>query len=174
MDHRSISIRFADSKDAALIAAISRTTFYDTFAASNTASDMELFLKEQFTTSSLIAEVSVKSNIFLLVYCNDSVAGYVKLRDVQKPRGLEAFSAMEIARIYVIREMLGQGIGKMLMQFVVDLCRQRTYDVIWLSVWEKNQRAFDFYTSWGFTIFDQQVFVLGKDLQNDWLMLKML
>jgi ribosomal protein S18 acetylase RimI-like enzyme len=37
-------------------------------------------------------------------------------------------------------------------------------------VWEHNQRAIDFYTRWGFEKFGDIDFLLGNDLQNDWMM----
>ena len=44
--------------------------------------------------------------------------------------------------------------------------------VIWLSVWEKNQRAIDFYNRWGFEKFADHTFILGNEVQNDWLLKK--
>ena len=41
-------------------------------------------------------------------------------------------------------------------------------------MWEKNQRAIDFYKAFGFEKFDETRFLLGKDIQNDWLMKKVL
>ena len=58
------------------------------------------------------------------------------------------------------------------MQRSIDICREKNKEVLWLGVWEKNQRAIDFYTRWGFEKFDETTFLLGDDLQNDWLMRK--
>jgi len=43
---------------------------------------------------------------------------------------------------------------------------------IWLGVWEKNQKAIDFYEKNGFVSFDKHIFVLGDDKQTD-IMMKM-
>jgi len=43
---------------------------------------------------------------------------------------------------------------------------------IWLGVWEKNQKAIDFYEKNGFVPFDKHIFVLGDDKQTD-IMMKM-
>lgn len=82
--------------------------------------------------------------------------------------------AMEIARIYATHEMIGKGVGKKLMQHSIEVSKQRNKQVIWLAVWEKNERAMEFYTKWGFEIFSKQIFILGTDLQKDWLMKKRL
>jgi len=43
-------------------------------------------------------------------------------------------------------------------------------DVMWLGVWEQNERAIAFYRRWGFLEFGHHAFMLGNDLQNDLLM----
>ena len=165
-----VSLRYATRKDALLIADISRQTFYDTFAAQNTKEDMDKFLEEQFTRGRLIMEVGAKENTFLLAYAGEEVAGYVKLRDGKRPKTLGTEPALEIARLYCTASMVGKGIGKLLMQTSIDIARERDKKLVWLGVWEKNQRAIDFYNKWGFTKFDETDFLLGNDLQRDWLM----
>jgi diamine N-acetyltransferase len=169
-----VTIRFATESDAELIADMSRSTFYETFAAYNSSKNMELFLKEQFTRPRLIKEVGVPENTFLLAYHNKEVAGYVKLRQGDVPKQLKGLRALEVARIYVVKDFIGKGVGKELMQASIDIAKDRKLDVIWLAVWEKNDRAFSFYNSWGFEKFGTQVFLLGMDLQKDWLMKKLL
>jgi diamine N-acetyltransferase len=168
----SLIIRKATELDAVLIADISHQTFYDAFAADNKPSDMEKFLKEQFPKGKLILEVSARENLFLLAYRNDEVAGYVKLRDSVFPPELGKTNALEIARIYTMKTMIGTGIGKALMQKCLDIAREQGKQVLWLGVWEKNNRAIDFYTKWGFEKFGETDFLLGDDIQRDWLMKK--
>ena len=169
-----VRLRYATKDDAALIADISQQTFYDTFAADNTAEDMAKFLNEQFTKGRLMLEVGTPENIFLLAYSNGNVAGYVKLREGKKLAALNGMASMEIARIYVVKEFIGKGVGKILMQATLDIAKEKNKNVVWLGVWERNQRAIAFYTSWGFEKFGECDFLLGDDLQHDWLMKKIL
>ncbi len=167
-------VRKATIEDAALIADVSRQTFYDTFAAQNSKADMDKFLNEQFTTAKLMMEPGQTENDFFLAYSDDVLAGYVKLRNGRPPVFLRTKNAMEIARLYAKKEMIGKGIGKLLMQTSIDAAKENDKQIIWLGVWEKNQRAIDFYTAWGFEKFDETDFLLGNDLQRDWLMKKVL
>jgi diamine N-acetyltransferase len=171
---KEITIRYATRDDAILIADISHQTFYETFAADNRKEDMDKFLNEQFTKGKLILELAYPENIFLLAFTGDDVAGYVKLRDSAPPRSLGSSKAMEIARIYAMTSMIGKGVGKKLMQASIDIATERQKEVVWLGVWEKNHRAIDFYTRNGFVKFDETDFLLGDDLQKDWLMKKIL
>jgi diamine N-acetyltransferase len=166
------SLRYATTDDAALIADISRQTFYDTFAADNTEADMQKFLNEQFTKGRLMLEVGAPENIFLLAIQENNIAGYVKLREGKKLAALKNAASMEIARLYVLKEFIGKGVGKLLMQASLDIAKEKNKEVVWLGVWERNQKAITFYTAFGFQKFDECDFLLGNDLQRDWLMKK--
>jgi diamine N-acetyltransferase len=164
-------IREATTADAALIADLSRQTFYDTFAAANTKEDMEQFLTEQFTHAALMAEVGAPENIFLLAYDGETPAGYARLRET---RADVTENKIEIARLYAATEMIGKGVGKALMQACIDLAKRKHKRFIYLGVWEKNERAIRFYTAWGFEKVGEHDFVLGTDVQRDWEMQKAL
>jgi ribosomal protein S18 acetylase RimI-like enzyme len=56
----------------------------------------------------------------------------------------------------------------------LEIAFEKKKDTVWLGVWKQNKKAIDFYTAWGFTIFDECDFILGNDLQKDWLMKKVL
>ncbi len=167
-------IREATKEDGVLIADISRQTFYATFAADNTKEDMEKFMREQFTRGKLILEVGRPGNYFFIAHLNNEVAGYLKLREGKDPETLNNQPSLEIARLYAMPNMIGKGVGKLLMQKSIDVAKEKNKEIVWLGVWEKNQRAIDFYQKWGFEKFDVQDFLLGDDVQKDWLMKKKL
>lgn len=167
---QALIIRKADANDAALIAQLSRETFYDSFAKHNTAENMEKFMREQFAVHTLMDEVEQPQNIFLLAFLGKDIAGYVKLVEGEIRTGEENFDAIEIARIYTTTALNGKGIGSHLMQACIDLAIEIKKELIWLGVWEHNLAAIRFYKRWGFEIFGSHEFVLGDDHQNDWLM----
>lgn len=167
-----MNVRFATINDAELIANLSRQTFHETFASHNTLADMEMFMNEQFTKEALMKEVGEPGNIFLLAYDGDVPVGYVRMRENNNPPELNGAAAIEVARIYAVAAAIGKGVGKLLMQRCIDIARQNGKDIIWLGVWEQNQRAIDFYSKWGFEKFGTHVFMLGNDPQMDWLMKK--
>jgi ribosomal protein S18 acetylase RimI-like enzyme len=167
-----LTVRYATNNDATLIADISRQTFYETFAAENRKEDMDKFLREQFTKGKLIKEVGNMENIFLLANSGDDVARYAKLREAKQPEKLKNVKTMEIARIYAMPNMIGKGVGNLLMKTSISIAKEKGKEVIWLGVWEKNIRAIDFYKKWGFEKFDVSDFLLGDDVQCDWLMKK--
>jgi ribosomal protein S18 acetylase RimI-like enzyme len=165
MNH--ITIRMALPADAALLADLSRTTFYEAFAGSNTKEDMDIFMNEQFSREELISEVERNDGVFFLALMDDEPVGYARLR---LKNHLAHEQAIEIARIYALNKAIGKGVGRALMQACINKAQEMQMKWIWLGVWEKNERAINFYKSWGFERFSEHAFLLGTDLQTDWLM----
>lgn len=164
-------VRRAQPSDADIIADLSRETFFDTFASQNTEENMNHFMANQFAREKLMEEVSDPMNEFFLAFHQGKVAGYLKLRAHHHEK-LPAGASMEIVRIYSATSMIGKGIGKLLMQTAINEASRKGKSHVWLGVWEKNQRAIDFYTKWGFEKFGEHNFILGNDIQKDWLMKK--
>ncbi|MEJ0104977.1 MAG: GNAT family N-acetyltransferase [Bacteroidota bacterium] len=167
-----IIIRRAGEEDAGLIADLSRQTFYDSFAAANIKEDMDRFMKEQFSRDALIKEVKTGNGIFFLAYDEGEAIGYVRMRDGEYYPEFGNSSFIEIARIYAVQSSIGKGVGSALIKKCIETAKELNRDIIWLGVWEHNKRAIDFYTKFGFEKFGQHDFVLGTDIQTDWLMKK--
>lgn len=170
----SIQIRIADKQDIKLIKNISWQTFFDTFHQHNLKEDMELFLKSNFNEEAVRKEVVDKHNTFMIAYLKKQVVGYAKLSENKQPPDLHALKPIEISRIYSAKEKIGSGVGKALMNECIEAGKRKGKDILWLGVWEHNQRAIQFYRRWGFEKFSEQTFMLGNDAQNDWLMKKVL
>lgn len=167
-----ITIRIAEQTDAELIADLSRKTFYETFATHNTKENMNKFMNEQFTREELIKEVKDPGNIFILAFDDQLPVGYVRMQEREPYPEFENKDSIEIARIYVVNTSIGTGVGKMMMHRCIAIAKEMKKDIIWLGVWEKNRRAISFYTKWGFEKFAEHPFILGDDVQTDWLMKK--
>jgi ribosomal protein S18 acetylase RimI-like enzyme len=77
---------------------------------------------------------------------------------------------VELRRFYLAKRLQGTGAAQRLMARVLDESRATGGDVIWLGVWERNPRAIAFYRRHGFERIGEHQFLLGADLQLDWLM----
>lgn len=164
-----ITLRTFEEQEANLLADISRTSFFQTFAPDNTEENMSLFLQHQFTAERIILEMGQPGNTHILALYNDEPAGYVFLKQRSHPL-LESWAALEISRIYCLQAFQGKGLGKAMMEYSIQLANQLQLDTLWLAVWKENAKALTFYKSFGFQIFGETDFMLGKDLQKDWLM----
>jgi diamine N-acetyltransferase len=168
----SIIIKEAKEADVKLIKNLSWQTFFDTFREQNTREDMELFLSENFNTDKVLSEFKDPKNTFVIAYLKNEPIGYAKLSESNNAGKIGDENAIEISRLYAVKEKIGSGVGKALMDSCISIGNKKNKRVIWLGVWEHNQRAINFYRRFGFEKFGETVFMLGKDKQNDWLMKK--
>ena len=96
--------------------------------------------------------------------------GYLKINLGPAQTELKDSNSLEIERIYVLKSYFGKKVGQLLYEKAASIAKELKLKYIWLGVWEKNERALQFYKKNGFVEFDQHQFVLGEDVQNDILM----
>lgn len=168
----SIIIRSAIPDDAELIADLSRKTFYDTFAQYNTKENMDKYMNEQFAREMLINEVENGNGYFFIAFDMERPVGYVRMHDGDKYEAFGNKSSVEIVRIYADQPVIGKGVGSVMMKFCMEEAKRMNRAILWLGVWEKNDRAIAFYEKWGFEKFGEHDFWLGDDRQTDWLLMK--
>jgi GNAT superfamily N-acetyltransferase len=100
--------------------------------------------------------------------------GYaIVLRD-SRADGVTFRNPAELEKIYVRHSVQGRGTGAALVNACLAQVRDWGCDGLWLAVWEKNPRAFEFYERMGFTVVGAKTFQLGSDLQHDLVMARAL
>jgi diamine N-acetyltransferase len=160
--------------DLPLLQEISKRTFYDTFAALNTAENMKFHLENHFTQEKLTSEIlNTESKFFFAVHEGIPV-GYLKINRGSAQTVLPNDQSVEIERIYVDRLVKGSGIGKTFISKAEELAHASRAKYLWLGVWEDNEPAIRFYEKNGFVKFSKHIFKLGDDEQTDLLLKKTL
>jgi len=167
---KNIEIKKATLTEIDQLQQIGRQTFYETFASGNTEENMQKYLDEGFSVDKLTTELSDKNAEFYFATYDKKVIGYLKLNFGQSQTELKDDKALEIERIYVLKEFHGKAVGQALYEKAIQIASQTKSDYVWLGVWEKNQRAINFYKKNGFVEFDKHIFKLGEDKQTDIMM----
>lgn len=157
----------ADLKE---LQSLSRRTFSDAFAADNTEENMQAFLDSAFSEEKLKQELSETESEFYLARQKNSFIGYLKVNFGLAQTELKESNGMEIERIYVLKEFIGKGLGRALLEKALAIAKSRKAEYLWLGVWEKNSRAIGFYQKNGFIPIGIHPFPVGKDVQTDILM----
>lgn len=165
-------LRAATLQDVELLTEFSRRTFLDTYADQNTPADLELYLAQSLSPTQWRDILLRPDHYVILLEDEDSLAGYAEIRQGFTPGCVATKVPVELSRLYVARERFGQGLGARLMEACVDEAVRRGGTGLWLGVWQRNQRAIDFYRRAGFEMVGSQIFPLGRDLQDDWVMLR--
>lgn len=169
-----IVVRRARPQDAKLLAQLAESTFRNTFAASNSAENMDAHCRASYGEALQSREIADESMLTLLAEVDARLVGYAQLRLGRAPACVVANAPGEIQRLYVHRDGHGRGIAQALMQASLDALRARGADVVWLGVWEHNPRAIAFYRKTGFTEVGDHVFQMGNDPQRDVVMMRAL
>ncbi|MBX7172663.1 MAG: GNAT family N-acetyltransferase [Pyrinomonadaceae bacterium] len=169
---QEITIRRAELKDAELITELGRETFHDAFVNHPLmpAEDLKVYLDETFTISRVSAELAEPNAIFLLAEIDDEAVGYAKLERNNETTMVTAQNPIKLKRLYAKQKFIGFGIGARLMESCLAEAEKLDHDKIWLTVWENNLHAQNFYQKWKFEICGTINFQLGKSLLTDFLM----
>jgi len=165
-----IEIKKIGLTDIESLQIVGKQTFLETFAEGNTEENMQKYLDEGFTDDKLTIELTNPNSEFYFAKLENRVIGYLKINSGQAQTELKDEKAIEIERIYVLKEFHGKRVGQILYNTAFDLAKQANADYLWLGVWEENPRAINFYKKNGFIEFDKHIFKLGDDEQTDIMM----
>ncbi len=99
-----ISIRKINESEVKQLQDISRKTFFETFAESNSAENMKKYLEENLSTERLSSELNNPSSLFYLAEMDKEVIGYLKLNKGDAQTELNDNRSLEIERIYVLKQ----------------------------------------------------------------------
>lgn len=170
MKNQQITIQKLTTDDIGQLQQISKQTFAETFQSSNSVENMNAYLDKSFSNEKLAKELANPSSEFYFALANTRVVGYLKVNWGSSQTENPDENALEIERIYVLKEFHGKKIGQVLYEKAIEISTQKEVDFVWLGVWEENPRAIRFYQKNGFEVFDKHVFQLGDDRQTDILM----
>ncbi len=161
-------------EDLQVLREISIETFNDTFSNQNSADNMKAYLDRAFTSTQLEQELANRSSQFYFIWCDEEIAGYLKVNvnDAQSEKMGDEF--LEIERIYIRSKFQRKGLGKYLIDKAIEIAEEQNKKSIWLGVWEKNEKAIRFYNKLGFVQTGAHSFYMGDEEQMDIIMTKTL
>ena len=163
-------IRKATSNDLGDLLHMARTSFLQAFTAGNKPENVTAYLKEAFTLEQFEKEMATPASTFLVAELEGEIIGYVKVNQVPVQTDIHDPDSLEIARLYVLEDFFGLGLGKKLLDTAINIAKQNEKKYLWLGVWEHNARAIRFYEKNGLRIFGSHPFPFGDEVQTDFLM----
>lgn len=167
---KPIEIKRISTNESIALQNISNKTFIETFAEANTPENMNSYINSEFSIEKLSAELINPNIEYYIASIEEEIIGYLKLNYGTAQKVLRNENCIEIERIYVSKEFLGKQVGQLLLGKAIAIAKDKKLNFVWLGVWEKNYRAIRFYEKNGFVVFDNHLFILGDDKQNDYLM----
>jgi GNAT superfamily N-acetyltransferase len=157
-------------EDLGELKTISRQTYYDTFSWGNSAENMQSYLDSALSEKMLSTELRNKNSHFYFAKHKGYTIGYLKINLGSAQTDIKDEEAMELERIYVLKQFQGKGFGRILLIHIIELAKSKGLKYLWLGVWEKNEKAIQFYTRHNFKFFGSHSFTMGDEIQKDHLL----
>lgn len=147
-----------------------KSTFIDTYEHLNNPKSFQDYLDKAFSKENFKAEIETPNTHFYVLREEETIIGYIKLNFSKGAEELDSKICVEIERIYVLPKAKGKGYGKALIEKAKKVAIEQGKQVLWLGVWEHNAKAIGFYEKMGFKKFGTHIFMMGNEVQNDYLM----
>lgn len=164
------TVTLAPTRDVHVVRDLSVATFTETFAADNTEEDLAEFLAHDYAEDVLQREIDDPDSVFVLAEVDGVPAGYMKVNVGEAQTEPHDGRYLEVQRIYILAGHKGHGLGTRLMREAFAMARRLGKTCVWLGVWEHNDAAQAFYGKFGFVRTGEHGFLVGDDLQTDWIM----
>jgi ribosomal protein S18 acetylase RimI-like enzyme len=163
-----ILLRKAKEADLPIISDLAERIWPDTYSAYISDEQLRYMLDMMYNQGELLGQLQ-KGHIFLIAEDGDREVGFASFSVVDSET-----NGYKLHKIYVLPEMHGKGVGKILMNEVVNLIRRSGGKTLQLNV-NRNNKAKDFYEKAGFRIKETIDLDLGNGFfMNDYIMEKAL
>lgn len=165
-----VTIRRATPEDAAVLADLALRIFLDTFGPQNDPADIELHVRGHYSEEIQREELNDPSLTYLIAEVDSKAVGFAMIGDPRSKSCEPLDAPVELFRFYVHKDWHGRGIAAPMMEACYAEARARRGRTVCLSVWQQNPRAIRFYEKLGYRIAGTQPYILGNDVQTDWVM----
>jgi diamine N-acetyltransferase len=168
-------LRAATEADVPALAKLGRESFVAKFGDMYRPEDLAAFLEQTHSLAVVAGEVTNPGRLYCVADADGNLAGYCKLGlSCGWPEHARGTHAIELKQLYTAPAMTGRGIGAALMDWAMDEARARGADEMQLSVWSGNHGAQKFYTRYGFAKVADITFLVGEQVDEEFLFARML
>jgi diamine N-acetyltransferase len=165
-----VQICHATAGDAPALSRLSAALFPLGCPANTRLEDLAEYINKELTPERFRAMVEDNSIVILAVKVANKLAGYALIARASAPSQIRSSARLELRKFYIDVAYHGRGVADTLMKEVLAVTADRSQGAIWLTVFSGNDRAISFYKKWGFKIAGTQIFTVGADGQEDYLM----
>jgi ribosomal protein S18 acetylase RimI-like enzyme len=163
-------LRPATPADIVPLADLGRRAFVAAFGHMYRPEDLATFLADNHSEAKVAREL-VDPNVAICLAERDGILlGFCKLAlDSTLPRHSDALRPLELKQLYCDPDVLSQGMGGRLTDWVFEQARARAADAVELSVWSGNTRGQAFYARYGMAKVADFEFWVGTHCDHEFL-----
>jgi len=171
---RDVRLRRATTADAAALAAITISTFTETFGHLYSTEDLRTYLAK-FSTEYCREQLADRRKAIWFAVMQDAagsemVVGFVLAGGCDLPvDNLEA-NAGEVKQLYIDAAYQNLKLGTRLMDAALAWLIEQTYSPLYVGVWSKNFGAQRFYARYGFSKVGEYGFPVGKHVDLEFIL----
>ncbi|MEP6833327.1 MAG: GNAT family N-acetyltransferase [Gemmatimonas sp.] len=165
------------ASEASHLSDFARDNFDKTYGPVCRAADVDAYMASELTASQLLRVLTNPTSWVFAAIVDDEWVGYAQVRLAPLPEKTQSehspalsTTPMELNRFYVSRKFQGTGVAQQMLGIVLAHAELQGSATLWLAVWQENARAIAFYTKWGFATVGESKFLMGEDLQDDYIM----
>jgi len=159
-----ISLRKAKEEDLAVIQAIGTTTYGPTYAHLLGQEQVDYMLNKFYSRSALLSQF-IDGHNFIIAHDGGQDLAFASYSIVDHDNHV-----VKLHKLYVLPEAHGKGLGKFLINEVVDKARDAGGQILQLNV-NRYNKAKDFYEKAGFKIKETaDIEIGGGFFMNDYIM----
>lgn len=160
------SIVKATEEDSQILTDIGRISFKESHGRSAANEEIEMYLKENYTSDVFKNELNDPQNIYHIIYVDNQPAGYSKIILNVHHANIQKENVTKLDRLYLLEKFYDLKLGYELFNFNIELSKKKNQAGIWLFVWKENHRAVNFYKKTGFEIIGSYDFKLTDTHSN--------
>lgn len=163
-----ILLRKAKEDDLAVITNLAERIWPDTYRAYLSEEQLRYMLDLMYNRGELLSQMQ-NGHVFLIASIEDEDVGFASFSVVDAEKRV-----YKLHKIYVLPATHGKGVGKVMMNEVVNMVKRSGGTTLQLNV-NRNNKAKDFYEKAGFTIKETVDLDIGNGFyMNDYVMEKQL
>ncbi|MCF6403584.1 GNAT family N-acetyltransferase [Chitinophaga filiformis] len=159
-------IRTATISDIPLIQQLTDEIWRPTYKDLMAPEQLEYMIGMMYSTASLTSQMEEKKHAFLLLYDEQRAIGFASYSTTDEP------GIYKLQKIYLHGDYQGKGVGKFLLEAVIERVKAANATSLELDVKRDNKARF-FYEKQGFTILKEKDTYIGNDYwMRDYVMRK--
>ena len=158
-----ITIRNATINDIELIRELTFKVWPQTYSSIISKEQIDYMLEMMYSNKSLALQMAEGSQ-FIIVQDTKKPVGFASYKPV-------AINIYKLDKIYILQTQQGKGIGKFVIDYILQQIKDRGAESLQLQVNRNNINAKSFYEKIGFRIIQEADFEIGNGyFMNDYVM----
>jgi len=167
-----VTVKEAKSIDAIEISNIARDTFSLACPPESDSSELKAYCAKNLSPANFEKLFCTQNSYVAFAQIDNEIAGFVALIFGSTLIGFPNLERpAELQKFYVKPKFHGKDVARILMDDAIKTCEKNEYKNVWLSVFNGNKRAIDFYSKFGFITIGQTKFIMGNESHLDDLMI---